>query len=204
MKHSLGLLLALVVLASCKPDKGPDSSVTSGSFVLLSAEETGIDFVNRVEQTEETNIITYEYFYNGGGVAVGDINNDGLPDLFFTSNQLSNRLYLNKGDLRFEDITEKAGVAGQSDWSNGVTMADVNADGYLDIYVSNSGRKSPPEKRRNELFINNKDLTFSEQAQDFGIADSSFSTQSIFFDIDNDNDLDLFIMNRPERTYNAE
>ena len=108
-------------------------------FQLLEPEKTGIDFVNEVVDGENFNILTYRNFYNGGGVAIGDINNDSLPDLYFTSNQKENRLYLNKGNFQFEDITEKAGVGGNMVWSTGVTMADVNADGWLDIYVCNSG-----------------------------------------------------------------
>ena len=133
-------------------------------FENPTGDSTGITFANTIEETEDLNILDYLYFYNGGGVAVGDINNDGLPDIYFSGNQVQNKLYLNKGNMQFEDITEKAGVAGESDWNTGTVMADVNGDGLLDIYVCAvvgingfSGY--------NELFINNGDLTFTEQAQ---------------------------------------
>ena len=123
-------------------------------FTKLSPSETGIDFANNVSYTEEFNPYTFRNFFNGGGVAIGDVNNDGLPDIFFCSNQQSNKLYLNKGNFRFEDITEKAGLASDSIWSTGVTMADVNGDGWLDIYVCKSG-DIKGKNRSNELYINN-------------------------------------------------
>lgn len=169
-------------------------------FELLSPESTGVTFANTIQDNERINILTYEYFYNGGGVAVGDINNDGLPDLYFTANQLPNKLYLNKGNLRFEDITDKAGAAGQPGWSTGVTMADVNSDGYLDIYLSKSG-KYPEVNRRNELLINNGNLTFTEQAGAFGIDDPGYSSQALFLDYDGDNDLDMFLLNHSVRLF---
>jgi len=163
-------------------------------FTLLSPEQTGVNFENRVEDTVEFNIINYLYFYDGGGVAVGDINNDGLPDIYFTANDRPDRLYLNQGDFQFEDITEKAGVYTDDEgWSTGVTMADVNGDGFLDIYVS---RVTFLEKRgANQLFINNGDGIFAEKAAEYGLDFEGYSTQAVFFDYDIDGDLDLFLLN---------
>ncbi|MBS0001288.1 MAG: VCBS repeat-containing protein [Cyclobacteriaceae bacterium] len=163
-------------------------------FTLLDPAETRVDFVNRLDYQEEFNIYRYRNFYNGGGVALGDINNDGLIDIYFTSNMHKNRLYLNKGDFQFEDITEKSGAGGIRAWSTGVSMADVNGDGLLDIYVCNSGDISGDNKQ-NELFINNGDLTFTESAAAFGIDDRGFSTHGAFFDYDRDGDLDLYLLN---------
>ena len=149
-------------------------------FNRLSADETGIHFANNIKETEEWNIIQYLYFYNGGGVAIGDINNDGLADLAFTANQLPNQLYLNKGDFKFENITEKAGFrgnAGENSWKTGISMADVNADGWLDIYVCQVGQYKQI-KGRNELYINQQDGTFKEAAADFGLDFKGFSQQA--------------------------
>lgn len=159
-----------------------------------SPEQTGIHFANPLQENETFNIIEYLYYYNGGGVAVGDINNDGLPDIYFTGNQVPNKLYLNKGNFQFEDITVQAGVAGKGDWKTGVSMADVNGDGWLDIYVCQLGNYKSIQGR-NELFINNQDGTFSEQGIEYGLAFQGFSTQAAFFDYDNDGDLDCFLLN---------
>lgn len=163
-------------------------------FASLPATETGIDFVNQVEDRNDFNILTYRNFYNGGGVAIGDINNDDLPDLYFTANLTGNRLYLNKGNFVFEDITEQAGVGGTKAWSTGATMADVNNDGLLDIYVSNSGDIAGDNKE-NELFLNNGDLTFTEKAAELGLNNKGYSTQASFFDYDLDGDLDCYLLN---------
>ncbi|MFM9947535.1 MAG: VCBS repeat-containing protein [Saprospiraceae bacterium] len=163
-------------------------------FQQLTISTTKVDFINQLDENESFNIIEYLYYYNGGGVAVGDLNNDGLPDLYFTANQLPNKLYLNKGALQFEDITEKAGVAGKGMWKTGVTMADVNGDGWLDIYVCQVGNYKNI-KGRNELFINNRDLTFTESATAYGLDFQGFSTQAAFFDSDADGDLDLYLLN---------
>lgn len=164
---------------------------------LLPAGQTGIDFRNDIVETQETNILTYTYMYNGGGVAAGDINNDGLTDLFLTSNQGQNKLYLNLGGMKFRDISKAAGIDQSEYWHSGVTMADVNSDGWLDIYVCRSGDTKRASRRSNLLFINQGDLTFREQASQFGIADTGHSTQSSFFDYDHDGDLDLFVLNHP-------
>jgi hypothetical protein len=164
-------------------------------FVELNPKDTHIEFKNELTESKEENIITYEYFYNGGGVAAADFNNDGLVDLFFTSNQKSNHLYLNQGNFKFKDITKEAGVSGRKNaWTTGVSIADVNADGYLDIYVCYSGDRSEAQ-RRNELYINQKNLTFKEQSALYGIDDSGYSTQAVFFDKDRDGDLDLLVIN---------
>lgn len=162
-------------------------------FKLLPPKSTGITFANELEEAEDFNIIEYLYYYNGAGVAAGDINNDGLADLYFTSNQGENKLYLNKGNFTFEDITAKAGVAGKGAWKTGVTMADVNGDGFLDIYVSQVGQYKNIQGR-NQLFINNGNLTFSEQAAQWGLDFVGFSTQAAFFDFDRDGDLDVYIL----------
>ena len=193
----------LLLAWSCKDRTAEsDPSNTPQLFQLLSKTETGIDFINEVSDQENFNILTYRNFYNGGGVAIGDINNDGLPDLYFTANQKKNKLYLNKGNFKFQDITEQAGVGGTMTWSTGVTMADVNSDGLLDIYVCNSGDVSGNLKK-NELFINNGNLTFTERAHEYNLDNDGYSTHAAFFDYDNDGDLDCYILNNsfrnPER-----
>jgi hypothetical protein len=163
-------------------------------FEKLPASKTHIDFTNQIKETPEFNILDYLYFYNGGGVASGDINNDGLVDLFFTSNQGKNKLYLNKGNMEFEDISVKAGVEGFSDWKTGVTMADVNGDGLLDIYVCAVSNFKGMEGS-NELYINNGDNTFTEKASEYGLDFTGFATQAAFFDYDKDGDLDCYLLN---------
>jgi hypothetical protein len=175
----------------------PASQAQQTLFSLLSAQETGISFNNAVSETEALNILSYEYFYNGGGVAVGDVNNDGLADLFFTGNMRPNRLYLNLGGCKFKDITDQAapGLGGRKDgWKTGVTMADVNGDDRLDIYICYSGKKAE-ETRRNQLFINQGNNKFQEEAVRYGLDDPGYSTQAAFFDYDNDGDLDMFLLN---------
>ncbi len=182
------LLIVIGILTGCKKQ---DSDAL---FQQLNGHRTGINFINALTETEAFNIIEYLYFYNGGGVAVGDVNNDGLPDIYFTANQLPNRLYLNRGNLQFEDVTDRAGVAGQGAWKTGVSMADVNGDGWLDIYVCQVGQYKTLSGR-NQLFINNQDGTFSERAAEFGLDFQGFSTQAAFFDYDRDGDLDLYLLN---------
>ena len=194
---SLAILLTLV--SSCRQKEK--------QFTKLAFGRTGIDFGNKITDSDTLNILDYLYFYNGGGVAIGDINNDGLPDIYFSSNQGSNKLYLNKGNFRFEDITEKAGVQGSGNWKTGVTMADVNGDGWLDIYVCEVG-KYKNLKGRNELFVNNGsssvfnldkrpggEVSFTEKAKEYGLDAEGFNTQATFFDYDRDGDLDMFLVN---------
>jgi len=169
-------------------------------FTQLSPSSTGIKFQNILQETDEFNVLTYGYLYNGGGVAVGDINNDSLPDLYFTGNMVGSRLYLNNGDFKFEEIAKNAGVFAEGNWNTGATMADVNGDGYLDIYVCKSAALNP-ERRRNQLFINNGDLTFTEMGKKYGVDDSGYSTQAAFFDYDNDGDLDLYILNHSTQEF---
>jgi hypothetical protein len=178
----------IIFFSSCK-SKPAERSL----FNLVG--NTGIHFVNAVKDTKELNILNYRNFYNGGGVAIGDINNDGLADVFFTANQGSNKLYLNKGNFQFEDISDKAGFKEKKQWSTGVVMVDINNDGWLDIYVSNAGSMQDSTLRRNQLFINNHDLTFTEEAAKYGLDNAGYTTQVSFFDYDLDGDLDCFMIN---------
>ena len=170
----------------------------SMSFKTLTAQETGIDFTNSITETDSFNYFNYEYMYNGGGVAVGDINNDGLTDIYFTGNQVSDKLYLNKGEMIFEDITEKAiGDKSAEGWHTGVSMIDVNQDGWLDIYVCRSGPDDLKDMRSNLLYINNQNNTFTEKGKEYGVDVDRKTTQATFFDYDNDGDLDLYVINHP-------
>ncbi len=189
------LIAALMLLASCHDRSTREAAL----FELLPSGQTGIDFNNKVVDTKDFNIFKYRNFYNGGGVAIGDVKNDGRPDIFFTSNQQKNRLYLNKGNWQFEDITEKAGVAGIHQWHTGATMADVNGDGWLDIYVCNSG-DIKGDDRANELYINQRDGTFKEEAHQYGLDDTGLGTHAAFFDYDHDGDLDCFVLNNSFRS----
>ncbi len=168
-------------------------------FESIPSSESGITFENSLSPTEELNTYLFRNFYNGGGVAIGDINNDGLPDIVFTGNQVSNKLFLNKGGFRFVDITHEAGLASGGTWTTGVSMADINGDGWLDIYICKSG---PPggERRHNELFINNADNTFTERAKEYGVDVTGLSIHASFFDYDKDGDLDLYLLSNPIRS----
>jgi hypothetical protein len=189
------LLLSLSLLMSC----GRESATPL--FRRLSPGHTGVTFANTITSSDSVNVQTDVYIYNGGGVAVGDIDNDGLPDLFFTGNMVSSRLYLNKGDLRFEDITQAAGVT-TTRWATGVAMVDVNDDGYLDIYVCVSGPAGSKGKdRENLLFLNNGNRTFTEAAARYGIADTGYSSSAAFLDYDGDGDLDLFLLNNSPKDF---
>lgn len=163
-------------------------------FEKLDSEESNITFNNQLLESKNVSILDYLYYYNGGGVALGDINNDGLADVYFTSNQGKNKLYINKGNNKFEDISAKAGVEGQSDWNAGAVMADVNGDGYLDIYVCAVVGINGFEGQ-NELFINNKDNTFTESAAEYGLDLDNYSSSAAFFDYDLDGDLDMYLLN---------
>lgn len=208
MKKLPFLLLILAALAAvhCKNKSGESGSAQT-LFSLLPSSETGIGFRNDLVYDREFNIYRYRNFYNGGGVAIGDVNNDGLPDVFFSSNMGQNKLYINRGNLKFEDVSEKAGITGKGSWATGVAMADVNADGKLDIYVCNSGNPRSDEKtaqtfsRENELFINEGgDVPhFTDKATEFGLADRGLTTHAAFFDYDRDGDLDCYILNNSFR-----
>lgn len=163
-------------------------------FKSLTASQTGIDFENKIIDTKDFNIFSYRNFYNGAGVGIGDINNDGLPDVYMISNAEPNKLFLNQGDFKFKDISISSGTEGSHAWSTGVVMVDINNDGYLDIYVSNAGNVKG-DTRQNELFINNGDLTFTEKAAEYGLDDPGFTTHASFFDYDGDGDLDVYILN---------
>lgn len=166
-------------------------------FSLVKPDSSGIGFQNVILDDKTINIIDYLYFYNGAGVSIGDVNNDGLPDIFFVSNRYSCKLYLNKGNLKFEDVTEKAGVAGEpGTYKTGVVMVDINNDGWMDIYLCRSASKDP-ELRRNILYVNNKNGTFTNQAKAYGLDDDGYSTNGYFNDSDGDGDLDLLVVNHP-------
>jgi enediyne biosynthesis protein E4 len=188
------LLITLIIFitTACQSD--------DKMFTSLSKSSTNINFRNILEESEELNVLNYTYFYNGGGVAVGDVDNDGLTDVFFTGNMVKNRLFLNKGSMEFEDITMTSGVAQAEGWCTGATMVDINQDGWLDIYICRSA-DTRPEKRANLLYINNKDNTFIEKAAEYGLADQGYSTQASFFDYDKDGDLDMFLLNHSLNEY---
>ncbi|MFY0645179.1 MAG: CRTAC1 family protein [Bacteroidia bacterium] len=193
MRISIYIFGIALLLASCN-GKTADNGKTM--FKLLDASVTGIDFVNEVIETDEMNIGTYEYIYNGNGVSVGDINNDGLLDLFFTSNQGDCKLYVNEGEFSFSEITASSGIK-TSGFCTGTVMADVNNDGYTDIYVCRDNPFFDDSLRENLLFINNGDMTFTEQGASYGVNDNGYSSIANFFDADNDGDLDLFVGNHP-------
>src|SRR6267378_6194597 len=182
------LVLPAALLSSCRP-----TPPAPQLFVAVAPEASGITFANNLPEDTAVNIVTYLYYYNGGGVAAGDIDGDGLIDLYFTSNLGSNRLYRNLGNFKFEDVTDRAGVADSVGWKSGVTMADVNGDGRLDIYVSGVNYQSMAG--RNVLYINNGDGTFTDRAEEYGLAFSGYSTQAAFFDYDADGDLDMYLLN---------
>lgn len=188
-KIATACLIILYCLTACR-----QSNVNSRlHFTLLQPQQTGVDFANTITEDDSLNMFVNEYTYMGGGVGIGDFNNDGLPDIFFAGNQVSSRLYVNKGQMQFDDITAKAGVTTNA-WCTGVSVVDINNDGWLDIYVSVSGKK-PGAQRRNLLFINQHNLSFKEQAAGYGLADTSYSTQAVFFDYDNDGRLDMYLLN---------
>jgi len=208
------LLASVLLCYNCNEDKTKEEidiiqkiekeqeNQTPPLFTYLKPSGTNISFSNDIVETDNFNIITYEYLYNGGGVAVGDINNDGLDDIYFTGNTVSNKLYLNQGNFSFKDITQSAKVDGGKGFKTGVTMADVNNDGLLDIYVCKSV-STQDELRKNLLYINNGDLTFTEKAEAYGLADTGYSVQAYFFDSDGDNDLDVYVLNHPKNLKEA-
>ena len=189
------LILSLAVATACSPE--------GNKFRKVPSSESGITFTNTITEDESNNVLDYEYMYNGGGVAVADFNNDGMQDLYFTGNMVSNKLYLNQGNLSFKDVTEASGTGGSDKWYTGVSIVDINGDGLQDIYVC-AGRWNEPERRENELYINqglNSEgiPEFLEQAAEYGLDDSSHSTQAAFFDYDNDGDLDLYLLVSDQR-----
>ncbi|WP_162341742.1 VCBS repeat-containing protein [Cyclobacterium salsum] len=196
--YKIQLFGFLIISFSCQEEVEKTPEIKQ--FTLLSTDATGVDFENTLTEGLNTNILVYEYFYNGGGVAIGDLNGDGFDDVYFSGNMVENRLYLNRGNMKFEDVTHTAGVQTRpGPWKTGVTFADVDGDGLLDIYVCYSG-SLPPEKRKNELYINQGPNEqgipiFKEMAAQFGIDSEATSTQASFFDFDNDGDMDLFLLN---------
>ncbi len=196
------ICFSLICFVGCSEEKPELEDSTSVSeqpelFTLLPAETTGIDFVNALEENVHTdwNIMSFDYFYHGAGVAIGDVNNDDLPDVFLAGNMAPNKLYLNKGNMQFEDVSVKAGINQGKKWSAGVTMADVNGDGWQDIYVLQAGPDKDQNNRKNLLFINNQDGTFSEKGKEYGLNSGNRGTAAAFFDFDNDGDLDCFVLN---------
>lgn len=186
------LVMISIMMISCKSSH--TNSDQRPLFSLLDENQTHIGFINKLEYTEEYNTYTYRNFYNGAGVGIGDFNNDGLPDIYFCGNLVGNKLYLNKGNFVFEDVTQRAGVACIGSWSTGVSIADVNGDGWLDIYVCKSGDPKGAN-RHNELFINNGDLTFTERSAGYGLDVLGLSAHASFFDYDRDGDLDCYLLN---------
>ena len=200
---SLFFLLLVAFMLGCQEKKevvqqADNTPAADPVFKRVTSTHSGVDFKNVVEENIGNFFDVFAYVYNGGGVGLGDINNDGLVDIYFTGNEVPNKLYLNEGNLKFKDITKSAGVEGNGKWNNGVTIVDINQDGFLDIYVCKGGWKETAEQRKNLLYINQGDLTFKEQAQEFGLDESGYSIHASFFDLENDNDLDVYITNRPD------
>lgn len=203
LSRLIPILFVVHIFLSCntkKAEKENEIQNENTLFQLLSPKESGIDFINKIENQKDFNIFKYRNFYNGGGVAIGDVNNDGFPDVYLTGNMVPNKLFLNKGDMTFTDISEEAGISGSKPWSTGVTMVDINADGLLDIYVSNAGNMEG-NNHDNDLYINNGPdsesgiPTFTEKAKEYNLAETGFSTHASFFDYDKDGDLDAYILN---------
>ncbi|MBO6761716.1 MAG: VCBS repeat-containing protein, partial [Roseivirga sp.] len=188
MKKLVLPFFVLTLVLSCTGEKNQTL------FEKVEAKESGIDFRNQLDYTEELNPYTYRNFFNGGGVALGDINNDGLLDIFFSGNMVENKLYLNKGNWQFKDITQESGTGGSKFWATGATFVDINADGWLDLYVCISGPPSDELGRKNQLFINQKDGTFKESAEQFGLDFKGLAVHAAFFDYDKDGDLDCYLL----------
>ena len=203
----LFVLFGLLVLmtAGCgnnNNDAKTDDTDISPVFRKLSSAESGISFNNAVDENYDKNYFDrFAYVYNGAGVAVGDINNDGLPDIYFAGNEVPNKLFVNEGNMKFKDITASATVDGGKGWDNGVTMVDINSDGLLDIYVCKGGFEDQDSERVNKLYVNQGNLTFKEEAATYGLADDGYSMHAAFFDMDNDNDLDMYLSARPDSFY---
>jgi hypothetical protein len=195
--QGLGALTLAMCLSSCG---GTDEQNVDVLFEKVTSDVTGIDFVNSVPENDSLNQFTYHYLYNGSGVAIGDINNDGKNDLYFSGNEKSSRLYLNKGDFKFEDVTKQSGTT-TNQWISGVTMVDVNNDGWLDIYACSSGPRQLKQSKRNLLFINQKNGSFKESAKEWGVDDGGNATCATFFDYDNDGDLDFYLGNHADQFF---
>lgn len=197
------LIFIFLIIVSCakenKKETQNESTTKNAPFNVVKPEDSGLKFNNQLQQNGNLNIIEYLYYYNGGGVAIGDVNNDGLEDIYLTANQKADKLFLNQGNLKFKDISLNSGISKDSTWSTGVTMADINNDGLLDIYVCKVGNYKGL-KAKNELYINQGNNTFTEQASKYGLDFSGFSTQASFFDYDNDGDLDMYLMNHSIHT----
>ena len=186
--RNLVWLFCLVIITSCA-DKS--------KFILLPASKTGIEFTNSITESDSFHVMSYEYIYNGAGVGVGDLNNDGLQDLIFAGNQVSSKVYLNQGDFKFKDITPSFAGLTNSQWFSSVTLVDINADGWLDVYLTSTAGKTP-EMCKNRLWVSNgnaSDLQFTEMAEKYGIAHDGQSVNAAFFDYDLDGDLDLYVLN---------
>ena len=192
MKQIIGLFILVFITFACQTEVK--------QFSKLNSNNTNIDFVNKLYETNTRNYFTYPYMYLGGGVAAGDFNNDGLEDLFFTGNMVPNKLYINQGNFKFKDISEEAGIEGDDRWYSGVSLIDINKDGFLDIYIAVGGENEP---NNNVLYINNQDNTFTEKAEAYGINDDGYSMHSTFFDYDKDGDLDLYVANYPPTSFKA-
>ena len=208
MKRFSLFILILILSLSCKQNTESESDPSlveskakreTPLFEKLDVEYSGLEFSNTIEHNVATreNLFDYDYFYNGAGLGLEDLNNDGLLDIFFCGNQVDNMLFLNQGNLKFQDVSDSAGIRQNNGWSTGVTFVDINQDGWMDIYVTQGGPR-PPEQRKNLLFINQHDGTFSEEAESYGLADTGIGTQSAFFDMDKDGDLDCIVMNENE------
>lgn len=201
-KPAFSLLIISSLLYQCSSKREEDSQPEKRPlFEKIYSDHSGVTFKNTIRERYEIFFEFFAYVYNGGGVAIGDINNDDLPDIYFTGNEVPNKLYLNQDNLKFKDITAQAGVDGGKGWDNGVTMVDINTDGLLDIYICRGGWQDTDEQRRNLLYINQGDLTFKEQSREYGLDETGYSMHASFFDMDNDNDLDAYVINRPDSFY---
>lgn len=197
--HKYLFIFLIIGAISCSTDSTAPSESGGTLFELISSENSSITYNNRIQENQAINIYKYGYLYNGGGVGIGDINNDGLPDVYLSSTMGSDKLYLNKGKFQFEDISTNAGIEDYTGHKTGVNFIDINNDGWLDIYICRSGWTESENDLSNLLFINNRDNTFAERAKEYGINDPSYSVQSVFFDMDNDGDNDLYVSNHPKQ-----